>query len=96
MRIAKQANALPAMLECVLAAASARYVELYDEQEFSVLDVRKLPPELANDAAALRKLAKAGHTLVQFATSDARGGTTVALAIKNGKVAAAFEHFVPR
>lgn len=90
-RTAKKAKDLAPVIDCVLAEASARYVELYDEQEFFALDLRKLPPELAGDAAALRKLAKAGHALVQFATSDARGSVTVALAIKNGKVAAAIE-----
>ena len=91
-RNAKKAKDLSPVLDCVLADASARYVELYDEQEFFALDLRKLPPELASDAVVLRKLAKAGHALVQFAVSDARGSVTVALAIKNGKVAAVFEH----
>lgn len=91
LQTAKKASALAPVLDCVIVDASARYVELYDEQEFFKLDPQKLPSELAGDAAALRKLAKTGHALVQFATSDARGSITVALAIKNGKVVAVFE-----
>ena len=80
------------MLDCVLADPSARYVELFDEQEFFTLDPRKLPSERSGDAAALGKLAKAGHTLVPLATSDGRGSVMVAFVIKNAKVAAVFEH----
>jgi hypothetical protein len=71
---------------------AARYGELFDEREFSTLDAKKLPPELADDAVALTKLAKAGHSLIEFTTSDSKGTATLAFAIKGGKVAAVFEH----
>lgn len=88
---AKKPGELGAALDCAVAASATRYVGLYDEQEFFKVEPRALAPELSAHAAALTKLAKGGHTLVQFASKDARGEVTLAFAIKNGKVTAVFE-----
>ncbi|MBL9012613.1 MAG: hypothetical protein JNL83_00460 [Myxococcales bacterium] len=90
-RSARTAEDLVGVLDCVLAAAPARYASLFDEAGFSKITAKQIPPELEPHAAVLAGFAKTGHTLVWFTNDDERGETNVVFAIKGSKVAAALE-----
>ncbi len=85
-RTATKASELAAVLSCPL-ADSARYVGLFDEQEFAKLG--STPAGLAAQTKLLARLAKKGATLVLFSNADEAGTVDLVLAVKNGKVIAA-------
>lgn len=82
-RTATKASELPAFLGCSF-ADPARYVGLFDEQEFAKL--RSTPAPLAGQAKLLARLAKKGATLVLFSGEDEAGTVELVIAVKNGKV----------